>query len=342
MQRQFSSAQRPQAPQVDARGAPFPEFSATDLPADIVLGRLNGVRPTGEPCAWVALCPAHDDTSPSLSVREAGDLRALVYCHRGCTAADVCAAIDLKLKHLYPNPLALLRAKEAGRRPVAYAPNRGAEMDPDRSLPAHDYGEWDRLALGFELAAGGALGELADALGVSAESLQALGFGWDHDRERWTIPERDHWHRVVGIATRAPDGAKGCLSGSHRGLALPTKLWKRDPDGPVYITEGASDAAALLTVGKCALARPARKMTPDAKAWLAALLKEREPAGRAVVVVADNSECELDGAVELRDHLESKLSTGVLVALPADGSKDVRAMLNSQGMIDFTTDAENN
>jgi hypothetical protein len=41
---------------------------------------------------WMARCPAHDDRSPSLSIRER-DGRLLVHCHAGCLQADVIAAL---------------------------------------------------------------------------------------------------------------------------------------------------------------------------------------------------------------------------------------------------------
>ena len=40
------------------------------MTAATILDRLDGVRPTGDG-RWIARCPAHDDRSPSLSIREA-------------------------------------------------------------------------------------------------------------------------------------------------------------------------------------------------------------------------------------------------------------------------------
>jgi DNA primase len=45
-------------------------------PVDHVLKRLEGVRQCNG--AWKALCPAHADREPSLSVTEGDDGRALV------------------------------------------------------------------------------------------------------------------------------------------------------------------------------------------------------------------------------------------------------------------------
>lgn len=68
-------------------------------PVFLVLDRLSGVKANGE--QWVALCPAHEDRHPSLSIRRGNDGRCLVNCFAGCAAEDVVAAIGLELKDLF-------------------------------------------------------------------------------------------------------------------------------------------------------------------------------------------------------------------------------------------------
>ena len=77
--------------------APWP---ATTSPVDALLARLEGVRPNGK--GYAAKCPAHEDRLPSLSVTAGDDGRALLHCHAGCTAADICAAVGLEVKDLFP------------------------------------------------------------------------------------------------------------------------------------------------------------------------------------------------------------------------------------------------
>jgi hypothetical protein len=72
--------------------------------ASALLDGLQGVRPTG-PGRWVARCPAHEDRSPSLSVRELPDGRVLLHCFAGCATADVLDSIGLTLAALFPEPL---------------------------------------------------------------------------------------------------------------------------------------------------------------------------------------------------------------------------------------------
>ena len=69
--------------------------------SDVVrlLGALNGVRSTR--AGWTALCPAHSDRTPSLSVRVGDDGRVLLHCHAGCSVDAVCAALGLTVRDLY-------------------------------------------------------------------------------------------------------------------------------------------------------------------------------------------------------------------------------------------------
>lgn len=74
----------------------------TDAPIDRLISRLDTVRERGEG-RWLARCPAHDDRTPSLSVRETGDGTVLIHCWAGCAAADVVAAAGLELADLFPD-----------------------------------------------------------------------------------------------------------------------------------------------------------------------------------------------------------------------------------------------
>lgn len=71
----------------------FPGASNRPAALDELLGRLREVRRAG--AGWSALCPAHDDTNPSLSIRVAEDGKVLVHCHAGCTYDAVLQAAGL-------------------------------------------------------------------------------------------------------------------------------------------------------------------------------------------------------------------------------------------------------
>lgn len=71
-------------------------------PVEIVLERLHGVRRSGRERKWYARCPSHEDQQASLSIKEApDDLRALLFCHAGCSTADIVRAIDLTMADLF-------------------------------------------------------------------------------------------------------------------------------------------------------------------------------------------------------------------------------------------------
>jgi hypothetical protein len=66
-----------------------------------ILSRLKGVRHSRR--GWIALCPAHEDRSPSLSIRE-GNGKALLHCFAGCTVEAICVALEIKTSDLFGVP----------------------------------------------------------------------------------------------------------------------------------------------------------------------------------------------------------------------------------------------
>lgn len=61
---------------------------------DHVLARLHRIRRSG--ACWMALCPAHSDKNPSLSIREDNG-RILLHCFAGCSAEAICAAAGINI-----------------------------------------------------------------------------------------------------------------------------------------------------------------------------------------------------------------------------------------------------
>lgn len=71
-----------------------------DLDAFVTCAGLKGLRKHGH--GYLALCPAHEDHRPSLSIGEAQDGRILLHCWAGCETRDVVAAVGLSLSDLFP------------------------------------------------------------------------------------------------------------------------------------------------------------------------------------------------------------------------------------------------
>jgi len=94
---------------------------------------------------------------------------------------------------------------------------------------------------------------LADVLGLSVDSLKRMRYGWDAERNVYTIPMRDGGGTIIGIRTRTQDGKKFCIGGSRNGLFIPGEL---SGAGPLIIGEGASDTPAALDMGYDGIGRP--------------------------------------------------------------------------------------
>lgn len=94
---------------------------------------------------------------------------------------------------------------------------------------------------------------LAQTLGVTVDSLRRLMLGWNRQLGCWTFPMSDSHGSPIGIRTRFPNGDKRSIPGSQSGLFFPIGL---DVQMPLWICEGPTDTAALLTLGFDAVGRP--------------------------------------------------------------------------------------
>lgn len=83
-----------------------------------LLSRLDRVRQTGRG-QWVARCPAREDRTPSLSIRELEDGRVLLHDFGGSSAEEVLAAVGLTFSDLFPERLVPGIKRE--RLPFSYA-----------------------------------------------------------------------------------------------------------------------------------------------------------------------------------------------------------------------------
>ena len=85
------------------------------------------MRQTG-PGRWLACCPAHEDRSPSLSIRELDDGRILIHDFAGCDTEAVLDSLGLTMADLFPGHL------DATRAGTGYAP--ASSRIPARDLLA--------------------------------------------------------------------------------------------------------------------------------------------------------------------------------------------------------------
>ena len=78
-----------------------------------ILNRLEKVKQTGLN-QYVACCPAHEDKSPSLSIREVADNKILIHCFAECPTSEILEALGLSLEALFPEKLAPSKRIKAG------------------------------------------------------------------------------------------------------------------------------------------------------------------------------------------------------------------------------------
>lgn len=72
----------------------------TTPPLERVLSRLENPKKqtSGD---YMAVCPAHEDGTPSLSIAEGKEGNAVVHCHAGCAAEDVVSGLGLTMSDLF-------------------------------------------------------------------------------------------------------------------------------------------------------------------------------------------------------------------------------------------------
>jgi 5S rRNA maturation endonuclease (ribonuclease M5) len=163
------------------------------------------------------------------------------------------------------------------------------------------------------------LGLLALSLGLSLNSLERLGAGWNGSA--WTFPMRDSREDIIGFRTRFEDGRKLAVKGSRSGIFVPSGR-RRGASEEVWIVEGPTDCAAMIEMGLNAIGRPAcRGAEQEIKRWTMNM---------NVIVVADADGPGVAGAESLIQILRGSV-TSVQMVLPPMNLKDAREVLNHGG-----------
>lgn len=192
--------------------------------------------------------------------------------------------------------------------------------------------------------------DLADHLGVEEWALEDLrvGVGWD----RWSdqpveyssFPSRDGRGTPIGIIRRYSDGKKLTYPGTRNSGVFVAEQWWIHP-GPIFIPEGGSDVAALLSEGFPAIGRPSCCGGLDPVVSMI----QRRAYDRDVIIIGEQDCCPDKrgkheccpqncegcqhcwpghyGAVRLKEMMQRRLRRHVRVMFPPIEYKDVRSYI---------------
>ena len=174
------------------------------------------------------------------------------------------------------------------------------------------------------------LSNLAVDLGVTLKSLKDLECRWAPAKSAYAFPMKDGAGKRVGLRLRHVNGDKWTWPGTKTGLFIPNLLLDQDM---VFLPEGPTDAAALLSIGLLAIGRPSCQS--DVRPILATL---RRLNFRRAVIVADNDQLKRVGTTEARPGIVGALRlkrelAGVrsVIWIPPSPCKDARSFLQRGG-----------
>lgn len=187
---------------------------AANMPPDDFLGQyFRGIRNTG-PDQWVALCPAHGDKNPSLSITR-GEDRYLFYCHAGCAYEEIVEKAGARQSEFFFNSDGINQQSSAGT---------GA-IDSFAAMRGHDPEVYSRLRCKLEY----------------VRNVAEIHFPMLDDHGRHTGWRR---RRADGVPF---GGGRKCMTckGGRNGL-LYDPFSVRDA-GIFLIVEGEMDAAAAMS-----------------------------------------------------------------------------------------------
>ncbi|MFN7683786.1 MAG: toprim domain-containing protein [Oligoflexia bacterium] len=167
------------------------------------------------------------------------------------------------------------------------------------------------------------LGAVAELLGLPSAPLVRLGVGWSPSDRATTWPMRNGSGDVIGIRLRCPKTAsKWSVKGSAHGLFYCPSLLSVERPERLWIVEGNTDAAAILSLGFDVVGVPSAGGGCDLLIDLARRILPGE-----VVVLADSDDSGRRGAERIADAM--MIVAPVRIVSPPQGIKDSRSWVVS-------------
>ena len=159
------------------------------MTAETIAKALGG-RKAGS--GWSARCPAHDDRTPSLSLRDTGDGKVLVRCHAGCDQDEVIA-------HLKANGLWTQNVPRLFRYAASHRVTKPTEPDRDDIKRTE-------AALSIWQAAKSAGGTLIETY-LESRGLRLPAMLTVRFHPCLKHPSGDSWPAMIALVTRGSDDA---------------------------------------------------------------------------------------------------------------------------------------
>ena len=215
-----------------------------------LLGRLapDG-RITRTAGGWLLRCPAHADSTPSLSVAE-GERGALLRCFAGCSTENICAAAGLRLADLFADAP---QGKGEGWKPLPSRPRVERDEAADAAEKAARRARWPSLdaPTPAELEALAALRTLTvRGLRLAANRGLLRFCDWQGCR-CWCVVDSSRRagqvRRLDGSLLRAADGTTKAMTLPGSLVRWPVGLPGIESARRVLVTEGGPDFLAAHT-----------------------------------------------------------------------------------------------
>lgn len=175
--------------------------------------------------------------------------------------------------------------------------------------------------------------DFAASLGVKVDALYQLNCCRSQSHSAWAFPMRDGRGAVTGIRLRYDNGDKRAVTGSRAGIFIPDAIQA----DTVYVGEGPTDVAALLTMGLFAIGRPS---CSGGVTFIQDYLKRNRVVRRVVIVADVDQDREINGQVinpgitgakTLQEHLPVP---SVIVTLPCKDSREFLRRGGTKTMIE--------
>jgi hypothetical protein len=258
------------------------------------------LRPDGRFC-----CPSHGGDSFSARAEVGSGGKLLLTCHsRGCSAAEIAAAVGLKTEDLFPEP---------AKRPRKNRPRKVSVDGRETSL--HESREAAELAAAFGIASE------ARKAGWSFEQRPA-DFRFEYSDEagalrfvvlRWQVPGRPSGPRKeIRVCRPVPGGwvLRGLPSKQLRPLYRLRDVM-RDPSAEVCVCEGERAADAMAAAGFVCV-------TSEGGAGRASQTDWKPLRGRRVCIVPDSDRRGEEYAAEVSRLVAAAGASGVRVVRLTD------------------------